>query len=124
MRTARSTLGDAGERHARAILEHEGMTWIESNWRARSGEIDLVMRDGEFIVMVEVKVRRGEFTGSAELAISSAKASRLLATGEWYMAEHPELGEFPWRIDLVAITLDREGRVVRSSHIPGAVVSG
>ena len=124
MRTVRSTLGGIGERHARAILEHQGMSWIESNWRARSGEIDLVMRDGEFVVMVEVKVRRGEFAGSAELAVSPAKAARLLATGEWYMAEHPELNELPWRIDLVAITLDREGRVVRSTHIPGAVVSG
>ena len=124
MRTARSLLGATGERHARAILEAAGLSYIESNWRAASGEIDLIMRDGDFIVFVEVKVRRGEFAGAAEEAISPAKAGRLLATGEWYMAEHDELGELPWRIDLVAITLDSQGRVVRSRHIPDAVVSG
>jgi putative endonuclease len=110
--------------HARAILEGKGMAYLESNWRAASGEIDLVMRDGEFVVFVEVKVRRGEYAGSAEEAITAAKAARLLATGEWYMAEHEELGERPWRVDLVAITLDSGGRVVRNRHIQGAAVSG
>jgi putative endonuclease len=124
VRTARSILGATGEMHARAILEGKGMAYLESNWRAASGEIDLVMRDGEFVVFVEVKVRRGEYAGSAEEAITAAKAARLLATGEWYMAEHEELGERPWRVDLVAITLDSGGRVVRNRHIQGAAVSG
>jgi putative endonuclease len=122
--TARTKLGTLGERHARHILEDRGMRFIDSNWRAASGEIDLVMLDGEFVVMVEVKVRRGERAGTAEEAISNAKARRLLATGEWYMAEHPELGDCPWRIDLVAITLAADGRVVRHRHIPDAVVTG
>ena len=100
------------------------MTFITSNWRQASGEIDLVMRDGECIVMVEVKVRRGEASGTAEESISRAKASRLLATGEWFIAEHPGYEELPWRIDLVAVTIDRAGRLVRFTHIPDAVVFG
>jgi putative endonuclease len=100
------------------------MTFVEANWRAASGEIDLVMLDGDFLVMVEVKVRRGERAGSAEEAISPSKGRRLLATGEWYVAEHPAFAEIPWRIDLVAITIDRVGRVLRHSRIRDAVVSG
>jgi putative endonuclease len=124
MRTERRKRGDAGERHARAILEGEGLTWIESNWRCTAGEVDLVMRDGTGIVFVEVKVRRGEMRGSAEEAISSGKASKLLATGEWYMADHFPEGVTPWRIDLLALTLDGSGQVIRRSHVPNAIVSG
>lgn len=124
MTTARTRLGLVGERYARHILERNGMRFIEANWRAASGEIDLVMLDGEFVVMVEVKLRRGERAGAAEEAISSTKGRRLLATGEWYMADHPDLIDRPWRIDLVAITLDNQGRVVRHRHIQDAVVVG
>jgi putative endonuclease len=83
-----------------------------------------VMIDGEFVVMVEVKVRRGARAGRAEEAISIAKGRRLLATGEWYIADHPALAELPWRIDLVAITIDDDGRVMRHRHIRDAVVTG
>jgi putative endonuclease len=124
MTTARTKLGSVGEHHARLILERKGMIFVESNWRAPSGEIDLVMRDGALLVMVEVKVRRGERAGSAEESISRAKAARLLATGEWYMAEHPEHAERPWRIDLVAITLGERAVVTRVQHIEEAVVAG
>lgn len=124
MTTSRTRLGSLGERHARLILERRGMRFVESNWRAASGEIDLVMQDGDFVVMVEVKVRHGERAGTAEEAISRAKGKRLLATGEWYMADHPDLADHPWRIDLVAITLAGDGTVVQQHHIPDAVVTG
>jgi putative endonuclease len=117
-------LGDVGERHARSLLESAGMTFVDSKWRSASGEIDLVMQDGDFTVIVEVKVRRGERAGTAEEAISQAKAQRLLATGEWFMASDESLRDRPWRIDLVAITIDGRGAVIRSQHIRDAVVSG
>jgi putative endonuclease len=124
MTTERTKLGSVGEHHARLILERKGMAFVEANWRAPSGEIDLVMRDGELLVMVEVKVRRGERAGTAEESISRAKATRLLATGEWYVAEHPQHADRPWRIDLVAITIDGRGVVTRVQHIEDAVVAG
>jgi putative endonuclease len=124
MTTERTKLGSVGEHHARLILERKGMAFVEANWRAPSGEIDLVMRDGELLVMVEVKVRRGERAGTAEESISRAKVTRLLATGEWYVAEHPEHADRPWRIDLVAITIDGRGVVTRVQHIEDAVVAG
>ncbi len=124
MTTERTKLGSVGEHHARLILERKGMEFVEANWRAPSGEIDLVMRDGELLVMVEVKVRRGDRAGAAEESISRAKAERLLATGEWYMAAHPEHSERPWRVDLVAITLDGRNVVARMRHIEDAVVAG
>lgn len=124
MTTKRKAIGAIGEHHARVRLEAIGLSFVAANWRQASGEIDLIMRDGETIVMVEVKVRRGERAGRAEEAISPVKAKRILATGEWFMAEHPDLGDLPWRIDLVAVTIDGSGRVIRFVHILDAVVSG
>jgi putative endonuclease len=82
------------------------------------------MRDGDELVFVEVKTRVGASHGSAEEALSASKARKLAVAAEWYLGEHPELGDPIWRIDLVAITLDRSGSVVRVSHITNAALAG
>ncbi len=116
--------GAAGEAIARAHLERLGYTHIVSNWRCAAGELDLVMRDGTELVLVEVKTRRGEAAGRAEESIGGAKARKLLAAGEWYVAQLGEVPDPVWRIDLVAITLDAAGNVQRLRHEPNAVISG
>lgn len=117
----RRGLGTAGEGHARRHLEAQGLVFVEANWRCRAGELDLVMRDCNEVVFVEVKTRHGEATGRAEEGVSSAQARRLLRAAGAYLAQHPEVGDPIWRIDLVAITLDRTGAVRRVSHIPNAI---
>jgi len=82
------------------------------------------MRDGETLVFVEVKTRHGEETGRAEEGISPAQAQRILATAEWFLAEHQELEASVWRVELVAVTLGGDGRVERLTHWPDAVVTG
>lgn len=123
MPTPRSTLGNLGEEIARRRLEALGYTWIESNWFCQSGEIDLVMRDGSEIAFIEVKTRRGDAAGRAEESVSVSKGRKLLASGSWYIQQHPAFGDPIWRIDLVAITLSRDGAVVRFNHIINAVLS-
>lgn len=124
MAASRSKLGSAGEAIARRHLEALGYRCLDSNWRCQAGEIDLIMREGDELVFVEVKLRRGELAGRAEEGISLGKGRRLLAAGGWYLNDHPELGDPIWRVDLVAITLDRAGRVERVSHVMNAVVGG
>jgi putative endonuclease len=114
-------MGNAGEDLACRYLSRKGYVLVQKNWRCQRGEIDLVMLDGDCLVFVEVKTRRGAAAGAAEEAISVAKARRLLASGDWYVMEHPEHGDRFWRIDLVAITLERH-RVERVTHIANAVV--
>lgn len=123
MPTPRSTLGTIGEEIARRRLEAIGYVWIESNWFCQSGEIDLVMRNGDEITFVEVKTRRGDAAGRAEESVSVSKGRKLLASGSWYLQQHPALGDPIWRVDLVAITLSRDGAVARFNHIVNAVVS-
>jgi putative endonuclease len=117
-------LGKCGEDYARRKLEQQGWSFVAANWYCASGELDLIMRDGQHLVFVEVKTRRGDGAGRAEESISANKTKRLLLSGEWFLAEHPELGDPIWRVDLVAITVNRSDTVVRFSHVKNAVVSG
>jgi putative endonuclease len=122
--TPRTRLGQSGEGLARRYLERKGFEFLAANWRCRAGEIDLVMRDGAALVFVEVKTRHGEDAGRAEEGISVAKGRRILAAAEWFLFEHEDLEMTGWRVDLVAITLDRRGAVERLTHWSDAVVTG
>ncbi len=117
-------LGRRGENYARRILEREDWKFVAANWHCASGELDLVMWDRQCLVFIEVKTRRGDAAGRAEEGISTRKSTRLLLSSEWFLAEHPEIGDPLWRIDLIAITVDRTNTVVRFSHLQNAVVVG
>jgi len=120
--TDRAALGDAGEAHARRWLEARGYHFVAAKWHCRAGELDLVMRDGDELVVVEVKLRRGEASGRAEDAVGPVKARRLLVAAERFVAAHPAWHGAVWRVDLLAITLGRHGAVERVSHTVNAIV--
>ena len=122
--TARQVLGAAGEQLARRHLEQRGYRFVATNWRRPYGEFDLIMRDGNVLVFVEVKTRRGERLVTAEESLTAAQARRLLRGAQFFLAEREELASLFWRIDLVAITLTPAGVVSRLSHIVDAVHSG
>jgi putative endonuclease len=116
----RRRLGRWGENVAAIQLEAAGHVIIEHNWRCRAGEIDLVTRDGETLVFVEVKTRRGHGFGTPEEALTPRKAEKLLQLGQQYVYEHA-LDDVNWRIDLVAVELDATGKLLRCDHVPNAV---
>jgi len=122
--TPRTQLGHGGEGHARRFLEAKGYTFVARNWRCPAGELDLVMRDGNELVFVEVKTRRGERLGRAEEAVTAAQARRILAAAEWFLMEHATLDGLVWRVDLVALTLDTGGAVRRLTHAVNALTTG
>ena len=100
----RRSPGEAGaeaETLAARYLEARGLKLVERNWRSRFGELDLVLRDGDTIVMVEVRMRRGRAFGGAAASIDAKKQSRLLATAREYLARGPDR---PCRFDVVLIT--------------------
>jgi putative endonuclease len=117
-------LGEGAEQLVRRRLERAGWSFQAANWRCAAGEIDLVMRDGDELVFVEVKARHGEGSGRAEESVSARKAGRLLATAEWYLSMHQDLDHLIWRVDLVALTLDQRGTVIRTTHVKNAIVTG
>jgi putative endonuclease len=109
-----------GERLAAQALEAHGYEIIQRNWRAATGEIDLVAREDGMWVFVEVKTRSGEAFETPEEAVTTEKEQRLYDTGLLYLAEH-ELGEVGWRIDVVAITVGEGGKVRRLAIYQDAV---
>ncbi len=120
----RRALGTAGEGHARRFLEAHGYQFLAHQWRSAGCEIDLVFRDGEELVFVEVKTRRGESSGRAEEAVTERQVRALVRGALAFVAELPAGGadEPVWRIDLVAVTLDGSGRVVDVTHVENAFV--
>ena len=120
-RTPRKRLGDFGEDHAAHLLAGRGHTILARGWRCAAGELDLVTLDGDELVFVEVRTRRGEAHGTPEESIAGAKAARLLRLGELFLQAHPEHEERIWRVDLVAIVIDRAGRLLRVTHHVNAV---
>ena len=93
--------GDAGERRACEILRDAGYLIVARNWRTRFGEIDIVARDGETLVFVEVKMRSCEGFGGPEAALTPAKQRRIIAAASEFLAQ--TRAEVPVRFDLVAI---------------------
>jgi putative endonuclease len=114
--------GAAAERYVAGRLAREGYRILEANYRARPGEIDLIALDGDVLVFIEVRQRTGDRFGSAEESVDSRKLRRILDTAGIYVAAHPELADHIWRLDLVAITLDRRGTIRRYRHIENVSV--
>ena len=117
----RKRLGDFGERATAAYLARQGYGLVARKWRCASGEFDLVMRDGAALVFVEVRTRRGGATGDAEGSVGRAKQERLIALAYTYLEAAGAPADIPWRIDVVALDVDRGGRIVRLHHIRDAV---
>ncbi len=97
---------------------------MAANWRRPYGELDLIMRDGDVLVFVEVKTRSGERLGTAEESLTAAQARRLLRGAQSFLAEREDLAGLIWRVDFVAITLAPSGAVSRLTQIVDAVLSG
>jgi len=93
--------GKRGEKQAAAFLREHGYYIIEENYRWQGGEIDLVAREGNYLVFVEVKSRSSEAFGTPEEAITVAKRRRLIRTAQKYLLEHPT--ELEVRFDVVTL---------------------
>ena len=105
---ARQALGAYGERLAERHLVGQGMVLLDRNWRCEAGEIDLVLREGDVLVVCEVKTRSGLGFGTPHEAITDAKLERLRRlAGLWATAHgvHPT----DVRIDVVAVVRPPRG---------------
>lgn len=106
------TKGILGEDAARKYLESKGMVLLQQRYHSPYGEIDLVMLDGDCLVMAEVKARNNADLETCSYAITPVKQKRLCLTARCYLAEHP--ADVPIRFDVVLIA--RNGIL----HIPNA----
>ena len=109
MTTSRE-LGSAGEDAAAAYLTHCGMEVVARNWRCRSGELDIVARDGPVLVFCEVKTRRSVGFGHPLEAITSVKQARLRRLAGQFLHETGTAAAAV-RIDAVGIVWHGDDRL-------------
>ena len=102
-----NTAGERAEKLAAEYLARNGLAIVARNWRCRFGEIDLVARDGQTLVFVEVRARGSRGHGGAAESISAAKRRRLTATANYYLLRCRS--EQPCRFD--ALLIEAEGRI-------------
>lgn len=94
--------GQRAESRARAFLEQSGLTLLDENWQARCGELDLVMRDGETIVFIEVRYRSSPAWADGAATVDQRKQARLIRTAQLWLQRHGN-PDRPCRFDVVSL---------------------
>lgn len=107
--TARQELGKSGENLAAAEIEAAGYAVIERRYRTRFGEIDIIARDGESLVFVEVRRKSHDDCGSAIESIGPQKQRRVVRMAVDYLARNDLYDRCPVRFDVVAIDDQPDG---------------
>jgi putative endonuclease len=112
------TLGERGEAIAVAYLKGQKFTIVERNFRCKCGEVDIIARDGNAFVFIEVKARRTLAFGPPQLAVTPFKQRQISKAALTWLAKK-RLHEASARFDVVAILL-REHQVPAIEHIRNA----
>ena len=108
MSTGNISLGKKGEDEAARFLASLGYRLLERNYRCRFGEVDLIAKDGQSIVFVEVKTRANENYGTPKHSVDDRKQRRISLASQDYMVKKG-LTESAARFDVVSITEDKNG---------------
>ena len=103
MKTWRRRRGDAAEDRALAAARERGLTCLTRNFDGRQGELDLVLEDGEELVVAEVRYRRRDDFGEAAASVNYRKRRRIIAATRYFLHTHPEHADRPIRFDVVGI---------------------
>ncbi|MCR5098564.1 MAG: YraN family protein [Lachnospiraceae bacterium] len=99
-------VGTRYENRAAEELERLGYGIIEKNYHCKYGEIDIVARDGEYLVFVEVKYRKNADAGDPMDAVNYRKIKKICATATYYMMQKHVSEYTPVRFDVVSILGD------------------
>ncbi|MBA2710903.1 MAG: YraN family protein [Tatlockia sp.] len=102
--------GLVAEEQARNYLVTQGLQWIESNYRCPWGEIDLIMRENNYLVFVEVKARVSQSHGGAAASVTFSKQQKLIKTATNYLQSKKLYDKHPTRFDVLGF--DGKGKKV------------
>jgi putative endonuclease len=109
--------GKDAERRADAFLQRQGLRTLARNYRCRGGEIDLIARDRDTLVFVEVRLRRHTAFGGPLASVDARKQRRLTIAAEHYLQRHPWSG--PCRFDVIGIDATDRCEWVRDAFAAG-----
>ena len=115
-------VGTAYEKKAGEFLEKQGLRILCCNFRNRYGEIDIVAKDGEVTVFVEVKYRKNRTSGMPEEAVGEGKQRKICRVSDYFRIRHPEYCAMQVRYDVIAVCAE-ETRWYKNAffyHVKGA----
>jgi len=96
-------IGNEAEQQACDYLQRQGLSLVASNYSCRFGEIDLIMRDNDYLVFVEVKARKSNTFGGALESVTLNKQRKLIKSAEYYQCLNPGQNQSPMRFDVVIL---------------------
>ncbi|MSR30996.1 MAG: YraN family protein [Gemmataceae bacterium] len=118
----RKWLGSTSEKEAASYLENKGYGILARNWHCPAGEIDLVARDGDCLVFVEVRSRNAAPVEDAAASVNETKQAKLSRLAKWFVQKH-RLQAVLCRFDVLAVAWDNGKKKPRIEHIQGAFES-
>ena len=114
--------GNDFEQRAWVELERAGLKLLARNYTTRHGELDLVMRDGNTVVFVEVRYRKSASHGDAAASVTSSKQAKLILAAQHWLAAHPQHARATCRFDV--ISYDGPPDAIRQAWLKGAFEVG
>lgn len=103
MKLLNRQIGQRQEAVAEQYLQQQGLATIQRNYQCRQGEIDLVMRDGETLVFVEVRFRKNADHGTAAETVDHRKQQKLLLAARHFLGQHTQYQQLYCRFDVLGI---------------------
>ena len=119
MLSYKKQIGDKGEKLAEDFLKRKEYEIIQRNYRCRMGEIDIIAKQDDVIVFVEVRTKQTESFGPPEQSVTSGKINRITKAALSYLQEK-ELAGRTCRFDVIAIMFPKGSREPRIDHIENA----
>ncbi len=116
MMNDRKHIGDVGEERALEFLLQKGYEFVSSNYHSRYGEIDIIAKNGEYIVFAEVKTRKTGSLATPSEFVDFRKQKRIITTAKIYLSENPT--ELQPRFDVIEVTY--MGNEFEIEHIENA----
>lgn len=117
MEKYRQSIGKQGEIKAKNYLKRRGYQILECNYRTKAGEIDLIAKEKDSLVFVEVKTRTSEEYGTPAEAVSFYKQQHMIKSARYYLARHG--GECECRFDVIEVRMPVRGllKIARINHL-------
>lgn len=109
----RRQTGSRAENTAAAFLESQGFTIVARNFLRRLGELDIVARQGDLLIVAEVRTRASDAYGGAAASIGRGKQKRIAVTAALFLQRHRELARCRVRFDVLVV---RDGGVEWLKH--------
>jgi len=120
MNMNRQEVGKIGEKLAQKFLKRKGYHICETNFRCRTGEIDIIAKQKDYLVFVEVRTKSNLDFGTPEESITQHKKGKIINSALTYISTHQNLPPL-WRIDVVAVEVDQKGKTKRIELIENAI---